>query len=362
VRLAAEELRASMKWILLCVAVLLPLCLVECGLQVREHRTNLELQQKRLPYYSISFFTTEGEPISNLRGMLALQLEPGIIYGNQPDQKTEYFSIDAAGFRTVPTDRTSNRARIVLVGGSAAFGTGLESDDETFAAHLARRLPETEVINAAVIGHASGQELVRLVTELLDLEPQLVIALDGINEALVPQYMARAAYGQGFNGLNQIEEQLGELQMFTAPNPLRRIAFGLPRLLFPNLFQYFERPKPLRPVSLQRAATIYVRNTRKMQRIANAHGAGFLCAIQPHRDLVLRRKRPTPFGRAFGRMRTMAKKGFRSHEIDFIDLNEGIALAPDMFLDAMHLNSRGYAALAERVSATIRAKEMLPAR
>ena len=43
---------------------------------------------------------------------------------------------------------------------------------------LAQRL-NVEVINAAVIGHGSGQELTYLLTELVDLHPDVVIALDG---------------------------------------------------------------------------------------------------------------------------------------------------------------------------------------
>ena len=51
----------------------------------------------------------------------------------------------------------NGRKRIVLVGGSAAFGTGLNSDSETFAHQLEKELESVEVINAAVIGHKSGQ-------------------------------------------------------------------------------------------------------------------------------------------------------------------------------------------------------------
>ncbi|MBS0169536.1 MAG: hypothetical protein JSR62_04215 [Nitrospira sp.] len=67
------------------------------------------------------------------------------------------------------------------MGGSTAFGTGLESDRESVASQLAQLL-NVEVINAAVIGHGSGQELAYLLSELVNLQPDVVIALDGWND------------------------------------------------------------------------------------------------------------------------------------------------------------------------------------
>ena len=71
---------------------------------------------------------------------------------NLPDQSTQFFRIDHLGFRGRELDpRDQDRHRVVLVGGSAAFGTGLQSYAETLAVQLEQRLPDTEVVNAG--GH-----------------------------------------------------------------------------------------------------------------------------------------------------------------------------------------------------------------
>jgi hypothetical protein len=50
----------------------------------------------------------------------------------------------------------SARKRIMLLGGSTAFGTGLNSDAERFGNRLGELL-NVEVLNAAAIGYGSGQ-------------------------------------------------------------------------------------------------------------------------------------------------------------------------------------------------------------
>lgn len=64
------------------------------------------------------------------------------------------------------------KKRIVLVGGSTAFVTGLDNDSETFSSQLENVL-NVEVINGAVIEHSSGQELAFLLMNLVDLQPDL---------------------------------------------------------------------------------------------------------------------------------------------------------------------------------------------
>jgi len=60
---------------------------------------------------------------------------------------------------------------------------------------------DVEVINAAVVGHSSGQGLVSLVMELVDLQPDLVIALNGWNDYERPL----TSKFRGSNGFADIE-------------------------------------------------------------------------------------------------------------------------------------------------------------
>ena len=96
----------------------------------------------------------------------------------------------------------------------------LQNDDETFGQHL-EHLLNAEVINAAIVGHASGQELVYLLTELVDLQPDLVITLDGWND--YDLHPLTSKFG-GSNGFWQIEEQLKTLQLLTDGSFLTRVS------------------------------------------------------------------------------------------------------------------------------------------
>ena len=93
------------------------------------------------------------------------------------------------------------------MGGSTAFGTGLEAIERRSRLSLQQRL-NVEVINAAVIGHGSGQELTYLLTELVDLHPDVVIALDGWNDLLQAPLRVRDPHLLGMNRFDEIEDQL----------------------------------------------------------------------------------------------------------------------------------------------------------
>ena len=188
-----------MKWLLALLATFAALVLVECALEIRyaiDSRTWLE---QHSPHYSFSLYSTAGQRVSPLPGLLELQLRAGSLYVNRPDQSTAYFHIGASGFRGEAPAPQRAGARVFVVGGSTAFGTGLDNDAQTFPAQLEARLPNTQVTNAAVIGYASGQELVGIVLEILDLKPDLVIALNGVNDAMVSDYESERSYGPGFN-------------------------------------------------------------------------------------------------------------------------------------------------------------------
>jgi hypothetical protein len=164
-------------------SLLLALLVAEVAFEVLDAHKRDKRSQRARPFYTWSVHTFAGHPVGSQRGLLKLMLHPLVGCVNLPDQTTQFFRINHLGFRGRELDpREQHRHRVVLVGGSAAFGTGLQSDAETLAVQLEQRLPDTEVVNAAVIGERSGQELSLLVSELVDLRPDQVMTLDGWND------------------------------------------------------------------------------------------------------------------------------------------------------------------------------------
>lgn len=88
--------------------------------------------------------------------------------------------------------------RVMLLGGSAAMGLGASRRGETIRDHLLGFLSASakrpvEVLNCAVGDYASSQSLIYFVTELIELEPHIVVALDGWND------FAHAAWGTKYS-------------------------------------------------------------------------------------------------------------------------------------------------------------------
>jgi lysophospholipase L1-like esterase len=341
----------------LCVNLLI-LCLATVGLEIKlahDRRQEETKWSKRVrPFYWSSFHTHDGIALGSRLGPLKLALHPFLGYANLPNQKTPHFSINNLGFRGGDIRKGAKTTkRIIVVGGSTAFGTGLPHDDDTFAQHLAQLL-QAEVINAAIVGHASGQELVYLVTELVDLQPDLVITLNGWND----YDLHRTSKVLGSNAFGQIEAQLKMLQSVTDESFLTRVA-NLYWILFPNItkqleslrVRFFRREEPTRAPDLGLASVVYATNMTKMHRLSAAFHSTFLCVLQPDRDRE-------PQYRAF---RETAKMHLQQAGIVALDLNELDAqgINAEWYMDPVHLDEDGNQAIAQIIANKIVADGLL---
>src|SRR4029450_5746145 len=70
--------------------------------------------------------------------------------------------------------RDPARTRVVMVGDSIAYGAGVK-DEQTFSARLEARGPRFDVVNLAVGGYGTDQELLRLEREGLRYRPDVVL-------------------------------------------------------------------------------------------------------------------------------------------------------------------------------------------
>jgi lysophospholipase L1-like esterase len=352
-------MRRSGKILLLPFVNMVILCLATTGLEFKlahdRRQDETKWSQQVRPYYWSSFHTHDGIPLGTRSGPLKLALHPFLGYSNLPNQNTPHFSINNLGFRgsDIRKDEKTTK-RIIVVGGSTAFGTGLQHDDETFARHL-EQLLNAEVINAAVVGHASGQELVYLLTELVDLQPDLVIALNGWNDY---NLHPRASQFGGSNGFWQVEEQLQTLQSVTDGSFLTRVS-NLYWILFPNLtkqleslwVRFFRGEAAKSEPDLGVASAVYATNMTKMHRLSEAFHYTFLCVLQPDRD----RK---PQYRAF---RETAKMHLQQAGIVVLDLNEldEQGIKAEWYMDEMHLDGAGNQAIAQIIATQIVADGLL---
>ena len=218
--------------------------------------------------YALVFVDHLGRRLSEKEGNLKLSLDPHSFYRNFPNQRSARFSIDSHGYRG-GFDETDPRPRVLVLGGSAAFGYGLDSDTDLFTVRLGKIQPHWQVVNAAVVGHLSGQELSELLHHGDEVSPAAVVVLDGWNDLYVPLLAATrfqaAGLGVGFNWdvFHLVESRLRLLTLAGAADEATSGAL-----------------EPL-PVLVRRITTAYTANITKMKAICAARGVPLLVVLQP---------------------------------------------------------------------------------
>ncbi len=192
-------------------------------------------QEKRVQTYQLGFLSPEGKPYIQLpqQGKLQAVRSPLMGYQLLPQQQSDYWKINAQGFRDdepVPLAKAGNEVRIFVLGGAMAFGQLSSSNQATLANQLEQqlnnqvkaqqsqpdrfqpatlpytaeevekvlkrpaRIPERQyrVVNAAVPGYASGNDLATLIQQVSAYNPDLIILLNSYEDLLLPSNFSGA--------------------------------------------------------------------------------------------------------------------------------------------------------------------------
>jgi lysophospholipase L1-like esterase len=122
--------------------------------------------------------------------------DPYLVFRATPDRHHEYVETNAHGFRNPPISQTPapGTFRVLMLGGSVAYGHTSTSNRDTIAAmlqvylnerahrHEALRGLTVEVLNAAVPAYVAWQEALAYSIYHRELEPHVVIMLNGAND------------------------------------------------------------------------------------------------------------------------------------------------------------------------------------
>ena len=182
----ATRMRAIV-WSLLAAAVLLIAGEVAARLFDRGPRYGVLSQPPALALYP---GLPRAEEVFSSLDHDGLQWSPYLHWTTKPHLATRFFHTNALGLRgpEVAVPKPPGRFRIVVLGGSVAWGLGSTADERTVAgwlqAELHRLRPgrDLEVVNAGQPGFVSGQELLLFHRTLAALAPDLVILFDGYND------------------------------------------------------------------------------------------------------------------------------------------------------------------------------------
>ncbi|QDZ40493.1 SGNH/GDSL hydrolase family protein [Euhalothece natronophila Z-M001] len=289
--------------------------------------------------YQLQFLSND-EPIQGLSqgGELKVERSPGFGYQLRPNQNNRFLQINEQGWReeeSISQDKPEDEVRVFILGGSTAFGYYNESNQETIAQQLENRLnqrvqeqqnnpddyqpeqlpfyePEQErlmenapriqegnyqVINAAVPGYMSRNQLSQLALEILPYDPDLIIVMGGYEDLMLDSQ-------ESFADIPVIDNYLSNpFQHFSAylREPFKDIAqssyllrMGLDwwqnpegtttantLLLQPNPEQPLASHLPQQPSELVARVQRYRQNKEQMVRLAAGARVPMISAIQP---------------------------------------------------------------------------------
>ena len=331
--------------------VLLALLVAEALLAREADAARERLVREAGPFQFFTLRTADGRVLSKHRGSFELVLDPVLAYRNLPGQRGPGFAINARGYRGPELrPREPGVPRIVLLGGSTAFGFGIGRDEDTLAARLERELAPAEVVTAGVIGYVSGQELALLRAEVLDLDPQVVIAFDGWNDFRTARLRPDGTLATVL--FAQVEDLASEAALAR-----RDFSFAF-RVAFSHVFRQIRSrirqalapaPEPYAPgrpteEEVEGRLAPYLRNVLGMQAACRAKGCRFLLVIQSERQA-------DPAYRAFASRATRAVLEAGGEALDAATLED---LRPGHFLDDVHLTVEGNTLVAKSIAGRVR--------
>ena len=165
--------------------------------------------------------------------------KPFVMFGGLPNAG----NLNARGYmgRAPDTPKPEDEFRIFLVGGSTVL-QGNPTLAELLEQQCARTgLTHVKIYNYGVVSSGSGQDLARVVYEISDLEPDLIIFYNGANDTMHPKYWDPRP-GYPFNFVVYEKNPLLESSIRDYP-ALALLAYGsnilrtmIPGFLYENLF------------------------------------------------------------------------------------------------------------------------------
>jgi len=252
------------------------------------------------------------------------------------DANNDVVSINQSGFRGVTPEDKGEKKLAFIVGGSAAFGHGSSSNETTISGYLNQIQGEYHFVNAGVPSWNSGQELNRIIVQIDRYNPELVIAFNGFNDAILG---SQREEGDGYpiltpESFELLEEKIGHLHeniddvksIMESPIffPSTRYAIGeLKADLVNSVITLLSFPKPeisksKEPTTISRkstgdkkvrvvakeqsilsklAADEYTKNILAMNRYLHANNTEFLVFFQPF--LFFHENIPSDWNQAF---------------------------------------------------------------
>ena len=273
---------------------------------------------------ALHYVRQQAEPPPELAGVVDVDAptlkDPWLRYHIRPSVETEHLRTNEQGLRNGPIEPLPDGRtfRILLLGGSTAWGHNAATNEDTISAHMERWFAahggehplladlRVEVLNGGVPGYVSWQSALAYAIDRRRLKPAVVVAIDGANDvhsairrrsAGGPLSSVRAERGAGVT-----ESLLGAFGAWWEYRTGRMKCVRLVEALRPETLEERAPPPP------EEVAAAYKRALELLADVARVDGALAVGVLQPM-SIVAGTKPLTEFEQAVARMHDQRMPG-----------------------------------------------------
>lgn len=343
---------------------------LELGVRITQRGTNHPILAK-WPILALYPNIKNPEEIFTSVPQDSIEWAPYQQWAMRPNLHSRFYRTNTLGFRGPETtlDKPLGRFRVVVMGGSAAWGFGSTSDENTVAGRLQtilrEQLPELniEVINAGQIGYGSTQELIYFHRQVRALNPDIVLLFDGYNDILADFINPTSGWPLHSDLLKSRFEDSFH------PRPFRKDFLALLRqsrlldFVIRRISEIMKPRGPIKPsINPYSTAEHYLRNILALIHLAAP--ASVWVALQPVPAITQKPLSPEEIRIVAEKEQAVQeythrvrqtyqgmKEGLHSKEIATIDLEGALGTEPElMFADECHFGDQAANRIAHRIA------------
>lgn len=169
----------------LLLALVVGLVSAEVGVRVIDWRAGRTVETYLPP-------ADPNKALMGLHPFMGYSYRPGAVKEGNVEAGGQIVHINSRGMRgaELSAEKAPGTYRILCVGGSTTFGSGVTYDDGTYPARLEHYLNERapdgvlyEVANCGVQGYTTAENLIYLQLLLVELDPDAIVIYQGANDA-----------------------------------------------------------------------------------------------------------------------------------------------------------------------------------
>ncbi len=284
-------------------------------------------------------------------------VDPHLGHAHDPETIDDLGEVPGFAVYGGDEDKQGREIRIFVLGGSTTDPGDPGNWPKALRAMLKSKSIASKVFNGGVSGYSSNQELLKMIRDVLPLEPDIIISLNGVNDLgfchSVPGHPMVHPYQESFM------RSVTDRRPFLFPSTVhivRRLGSRLNHDLKQMTGMNFGPEVQTTP------SEQWERNVRIMRAVAEEFGVEYLCFLQP--AIGVGDYSPSPAEEEMLRYANEQRKGEYVDQLeDFYqdaketcrrlsfctDLTDALQGKTNMYRDARHPNSEGYRLIAEAI-------------